>query len=78
MTKLILEIPHQTDLDLLISLLQRLQIPYSKIEAPSIKISEITEAIRIVNSGCDMRNYGDALQYQIETRRDRALPFFND
>jgi len=36
---------------------------------------EIDEAIRIVRAGCDMSDFGDALQYQMEARRDRALPY---
>jgi hypothetical protein len=35
---------------------------------------ELEEAIRIVKVGCDMSTYGDALNYQIETRQDRKLP----
>jgi hypothetical protein len=78
MTRLVLEIQYQPDLDLLIPLLRRLQIRFSKVEAPATKASELAEAIRIVSMGCDMSSFGDALQYQIETRSDRALPFRNE
>jgi hypothetical protein len=37
--------------------------------------AEIEAAIRIVQQGCDMSSFGDALEYQIDARRDRSLPF---
>lgn len=77
MTKLVLEIPNLSDLEVLIPLLRRLRIRYSKVESPVLKDAEIAEAIRIVRMGCDMSAYGDALQYQIETRADRSLPHRN-
>jgi hypothetical protein len=36
---------------------------------------EIEAAIRIVQQGCDMSSFGDALEYQIDIRQDRELPF---
>lgn len=73
MTRLVLEIPNKPDLDLLIPLLRRLRIRFSKVEAPVAKDAELAEAIRIVSMGCDMSSFGDGLQYQIETRSDRPL-----
>ena len=35
---------------------------------------ELEEAIRVVQAGCDMSAYGDALKYQTEARQDRKLP----
>ena len=78
MTRLVLDIPHKTDLDLLLPLLRRLRIRFSKIEAPTTKASDLAEAIRIVSMGCDMSSFGDALQYQIEIRNDRILPYRNE
>lgn len=75
MTRLVLDIPNKVDLDLLIPLLRRLHIRFSKIETPVTKAPELAEAIRIVSMGCDMSTFGDALAYQIETRTDRSLPF---
>ena len=75
MTRLVLEIPNQKDLDLLLPLLQRLQIRYENMAPQQPKDSDIEEAIRIVRLGCNMSTFGDALKYQIETRQDRLLPF---
>ncbi|MEI6409492.1 MAG: hypothetical protein WCR52_08920 [Bacteroidota bacterium] len=75
MTKLILEIPGQKTLDALLPLLKYLKIRFTKIESPTDNESELAEAIKIVSMGCDMSTFGDALEYQIETRKDRNLPF---
>ncbi len=75
MTKLVLEIPNQNDLEVLLPLLRRLRIRFSNPKASSLKEDELEEAIRIIQQGCDMSTFGDALDYQIETRRERSLPF---
>ncbi|MFN0035213.1 MAG: hypothetical protein ACKVUS_09105 [Saprospiraceae bacterium] len=76
MTKLVLEIPRQSVLDTLLPLLKQLGIRFTKIESPATKQkTDLAEAIRIVQMGCEMSSFGDALQYQIETRKDRDLPF---
>lgn len=77
MTRLVLEIPYKKDLDLVVALLRQLQIRFSTVEVPTIKDKELAEAIQIVRSGCDMSSFGDALQYQIDARNDRELPFRN-
>ncbi|MDO8367047.1 MAG: hypothetical protein Q7T20_09635 [Saprospiraceae bacterium] len=69
MTKLVLEIPNQNDLDVLLPLLRRLRIRFSNLKVSTSKEGELEEALRIVRQGCDMSTYGDALQYQIETRQ---------
>lgn len=74
MTKLVLEIPSRNDLEILLPLLKRLHIRYSKVEMPVTSDAALEEAIRIVRQGCDMSNFGDALEYQIEQRRERAHP----
>lgn len=75
MTKLMLEISSRRDLDVLLPLLQRLRIPYTEITAAKAREEEIAEAIAIIRQGCDMSNFGDALEYQIEQRKERILPF---
>lgn len=75
MTKLVLEIQKQSVLDTLIPLLKQLGIRFTKIELPAKQDDDLVEAIRIVQMGCEMSTFGDALQYQIETRQDRELPF---
>jgi len=75
MTKLVLEIPNQSDLELLLPLLRRLRIRFANLEASTSKERDLEEALRIVRLGCDMSTFGDALQYQIETRQERPLPF---
>ncbi len=77
MTRLVLEIPNKPDLDLLLPLLRRLGIRIAKTEIEESKPSEIERALRIIEQGCDMSTFGDALQYQIEARQERSLPFRN-
>ncbi|HRI60939.1 MAG TPA: hypothetical protein PK228_14470 [Saprospiraceae bacterium] len=69
MTQLMLEIRNQSDLDALIPLLHRLHIKFSKLDTRDKQAEEIAEAIRIVRQGCDMNNFGDALEYQRESRK---------
>ena len=75
MTKLVLEIPNQKDLDILLPLLRRLRIRFSNPKVTAPKKGELEEALRIIRQGCDMSTFGDALQYQIESRQERSLPF---
>jgi len=75
MTRLILEISNQSDLEMLLPLLKQLKIKYSNLDPLLINQDEIEEAIAVVNRGCDMSSFGDALDYQINTRRERSLPF---
>ncbi len=75
MTKLVLEIQNPADLQLLLPLLERLRIRYTrKEEIKEIEEDEAAEALRIIEAGCDMNNYGDALEYQKQVREDRELP----
>jgi hypothetical protein len=79
MTQLMLEIRNQSDLDALLPLLHRLHIKFSKLETQDKQVDEeIAEAIRIVQQGCDMSNFGDALEYQRENRKERLMPFPNE
>lgn len=75
MTQLMLEIRNQGDLDALLPLLRRLQIKFSKLETRDKQTDEIAAAIKIVREGCDMSNFGDALDYQKEVRTERPMPF---
>lgn len=68
MTKLLLEIPNPSDLEVLLPLLRRLNIRYSKVETVLDKKREMEEALRVIRDGCDMGNFGDALEWQIEVR----------
>jgi hypothetical protein len=77
MTKIVLEIVDESDLDILIPLFQRLHISFSGL--PTFKKDNPSEAlataIEIVKKGCNMDSFGDALQYQVESRQDRILPY---
>ncbi|MFM9949922.1 MAG: hypothetical protein ACKV1O_18445 [Saprospiraceae bacterium] len=75
MTRLILEISNQSDLEMLLPLLKQLKIKYSNIDPLLVNQEELEEAIAAVSKGCDMGSFGDALEYQINTRRERSLPF---
>ncbi|MBK8566150.1 MAG: DUF2281 domain-containing protein [Saprospiraceae bacterium] len=35
---------------------------------------EVAEALKIIQDGCDMSSFGDALSFQNETRKERKLP----
>jgi hypothetical protein len=74
MTRLVLDVPNKNDLDLLLPLLKRLKIRFSSTEYPIQDASEIEEALRIIRLGCDMNSFGDALQFQIETRKEQIHP----
>ena len=75
MTQLVLEIPKQSLLDALLPLLRQLRIRFTKIELPAKTETDLAEAIRVVQMGCEMSTFGDALAYQLEIRQDRNLPF---
>lgn len=75
MTRLILEVPKKSSLEALLPLLKVLEIRFTQIEIPTKQKNSIEEAIRIVRMGCDMSSFGDALQYQMEARKDRDLPY---
>lgn len=74
MTRLVLEISSQHDLDVLLPLLKRLKIRYAELDNPIPSDEKILAALRVIREGCDMSNYGDALDYQMEQRQERALP----
>lgn len=74
-TKLILDIPNEKDLDILLPLLSRLKIHFTTFSNPIVDEQEIIDAIKIVEQGCEMDNFGDAMLYQVEIREDRILPF---
>lgn len=77
MTKLVLEIPSKKTLEALLPLLKHLKIRFTQID-PLIKTDEeIKEALKIIQNGCDTSNFGDALEYQMEARQERSLPFRN-
>lgn len=74
MTKLILDIPDQKDLDILLPLLSRLKIHFTSLTNQIVDEREIKDAIRNILQGCDMSAFGDPLLYQLEVREDRLLP----
>jgi len=74
MTKLILDIPDQKDLDILLPLLSRLKIHFTSLTNQIVDEREIKDAISNILQGCDMSAFGDPLLYQREVREDRLLP----
>jgi len=74
MTKLILDIPDQKDLDILLPLLSRLKIHFTSLTNQIVDEREIKDAISNILQGCDMSAFGDPLLYQLEVREDRLLP----
>jgi hypothetical protein len=75
MTKLILEVPKLSSVEALLPLFKVLGIRVIQVESPAHEKRDLEEALRIVRMGCDMSNFGDALEYQKEIRQDRVLPF---
>jgi hypothetical protein len=81
--QLVLDIERNSDLDLLLPLLNRLQIRFvtqndaagSTVTRSKLTASERAAALRVIAEGCDVSNFGDALTYQKEIRTDRSLPF---
>jgi hypothetical protein len=74
MTRLVLDIPNEGDIQTLIPLFQRLGIRFFSESEKTIEMS----AIEIIKAGCDMSNFGDAAEYQRDVREDRTLPFRNE
>jgi len=74
MTKLILDIPDQKDLDILLPLLSRLKIHFTSLTNQIVDEREIIDAISNILQGCDMSAFCDPLLYQREVREDRLLP----
>ena len=74
MTKLILDIPDQKDLDILLPLLSRLKIHFTSLTNQIVDEREIKDVISNILQGCDMSAFGDPLLYQLEVREDRLLP----
>lgn len=70
MTRIIIDLERSEDIQLLLRLLERLQIPYKQKDQEE----DISEALRILEKGCDMRSFGDAVEYQRSAREDRPLP----
>jgi hypothetical protein len=71
MTRLVLDIPNEGDIQTLIPLFQRLGIRFFSESEKSKEMS----AIEIIKAGCEMSNFGDAAEYQRDVRQDRILPF---
>lgn len=76
MTRLLVDIDQDRDVQMLVPLLNRLHIPFRRVEAvPRPTEAERAEALRIIRTGCDMSSFGDALEYQRRVREERALPY---
>lgn len=76
MTRLLVDLSDDRDLQVLLPLLNRLHIPYRRMETGlGASDAEREEALRIVRQGCDMTTFGDALAYQRRVREDRVLPY---
>jgi Protein of unknown function (DUF2281) len=48
--------------------------PNGKVKELKAK-KELEEAIKVVQAGCDMSSFGDALEYQKSARQERKLPY---
>lgn len=53
-----------------------LRVRYASIDVSPIKNdARLKEALSVVRLGCDMSNFGDALKFQNDLRKDRVLPY---
>jgi hypothetical protein len=75
MTRIVLDIPNESDLEALLPLLRRLRITVAKMDHIEKEKPDIEAALEIVGAGCDMSSFGDALAWQKESRKDRQLPY---
>lgn len=76
MTRLLVELNDDRDVQVLVSLLDRLHIRFRQTDAtPRPSEDERAEALRVIEEGCDMSTFGDGLTYQQEVRQERALPY---
>jgi hypothetical protein len=71
MTKLTFQIEKQEDLDLLLSLAERLHIPYSQSDEQAAPTDSVAErAIQyILSCQNDQPSFGDALEWQRQGRK---------
>ena len=75
MTRLLVDLHEDRDVQVLVPLLHRLRIPFQRLETtPQPTEAERAEALRIIREGCDMSTFGDALAYQQRVREERLLP----
>ncbi len=76
MTRLLIDLSDDRDVQVLLPLLHRLHIPFQRTEVASAPSeTEREEALRIIRQGCDMAAFGGALAYQQRVREERALPY---
>ncbi len=75
-----LEISDPQDAELILSLAKRLNIRFKQLEQKPVTDEEREKAIeRILNfKATTPSSFGDALEWQINERKDRALPFDNE
>ena len=77
MTKVILEVKNETDLQLLLSLLERLEITHwvSGEAASALSVEERAEYYRIIDKGAPSQDFKERLKILDEDRKDRNLPY---
>ena len=80
MTKIILEIKSQEDLQMLVSLLERLEINHwiDQEESPESTVEEREELYKIIDSGAPASDLNKKLEELEEGRQDRKLPYRED
>lgn len=81
MTKVTLEIQDDADLQLLLSLLERLKINHwvnGGESAPALSVEERREHYRIIDKGAPSSDFEERIKNLDEDRQDRKLPFRED
>ncbi|MCE7922646.1 MAG: hypothetical protein DYG98_06295 [Haliscomenobacteraceae bacterium CHB4] len=75
MTEITLKIKRPEDLELVMQLVKRLRIPYSKnVEQKKRSASDLQETINFILAyQNDTPSFGDALEWQRQEREDRDL-----
>jgi hypothetical protein len=75
MTRLIIDVDKESDLNVLIPLLKRLKIRFQEEKNIQLTDSERQKLIDIIMKGGDFSYLGDPLEWQKEQRKDRDLPY---
>ena len=76
MERITFEIANSKELNLLISIAEKLGIKkYSYSDATIQKPTELQKIYKIIDAGADISSFGDVMEWQRITRADRNLNF---
>jgi len=73
MNQITFEIENKKDVNLLISIAEKLGIKKYVVSKSITKEKDSKDLFKIIDAGVDISNFGDPSQWQRETRKDRNL-----